>query len=85
MPSYLGSVDLSFSPLLSLKKCQSRREECSLVIPNERRAKQSDAFLGSTRRAGTIFNFSSVITRLCRVTTLRLFCLAESKNRYQQW
>jgi hypothetical protein len=152
-----GSVDVSFSLLLSLLKCQSKNEECSLVIPNERPAKlphlrlclpdsfylphpvviagmghcpcsrahapdlhtsvitgmirctvthifrmahrtvvyllngtlsmwarQSGAFSGSTRRAGTIFSFSSVVSRICRVTTLRSFCLAEGKNNHQQ-
>jgi hypothetical protein len=80
----LGSVYLLASSLLSLKKRQSRREEKGLVIPNERRATQSGTFSGSTRRAGTFFTFRCVIIRLCRVTTLRSFCLAEGKNSLQQ-
>ena len=39
----LGSVGLASSPLLSLLKRQSRREERSLVIPNKRQATQSGA------------------------------------------
>ncbi len=80
----LGPVDVLYSPLLSLKKRQSRREECGLVIPNERRATPSGAFSGSTRRAGTIVAFSCVVSRLCRVTTLRFFRLAEDNNSLQQ-
>ncbi|MBT3055840.1 MAG: hypothetical protein KME69_13315, partial [Candidatus Thiodiazotropha sp. (ex Codakia orbicularis)] len=47
--------------LLCLKKRQSRREERSLVIPNERRATPSGAFSGATRRAGAVFAPSGVI------------------------
>ena len=85
MTKALGSVDVACTPLLSLKKRQSRHEERSLVIPNERRATPSGAFSDSTRRAGTIFAFSCVVIRLCRVTTLHLLRLAEDKNSLQQW
>ncbi len=79
-----GFVDVSSSTLLSLKKRQSRREERGLVIPNERRATPSGAFSGSTRRAGTIVAFSCVVSRLCRMTTLRFFRRAEDNNSIQQ-
>jgi len=41
--------------LWSLKKCQTRREERRLVIPNKRRTTPYGVFLGITRRAGLIF------------------------------
>jgi len=42
--------------LLILKKCQARREESGLVIPNERRTTQYGIFSGSTQRAEPIFH-----------------------------
>jgi len=51
----LGSVDVSFSPLLNLKKCQSRHKERDLLIPNKQQAMPGGIFSGSTRRAGPLF------------------------------
>ena len=65
--------------LLDLKKRQTRHEECSLVIPNERQITTYGVFSSLTRRAKAHFPLSSVIIRLCRLTTPRLFCLAQSK------
>ena len=92
-----GLLTLFELALLHLKTRQSRREERSLVTPNERRVTMSGAFSGATRRAGTVFAPSGVIRRLCpgmdsmprtqdaesgicRITTLRAFCLAGHKN-----
>ena len=46
----LGSVDVSWIPLLRLKKRQSRREERSLVIPNKRLTTQQDGKMGPALR-----------------------------------
>jgi len=80
----LGSVGASFSSLLSLKKCQSRREARRLVVPNKQRVTQSGAFSGSTRRAGTLFVPHCVASRLCSTTTLRSLRLVGHKKRLQQ-
>jgi len=80
----LGSVDIRFISLLCLKNRQSRREERSLVIPNKRRVTLIGAFSGTTRRAGPIFPLHCVVSRLCRMTTLHFFRLAEQKNGRQQ-
>jgi hypothetical protein len=67
------------------KKRQSRREERSLVNPNERRATQSGTFLATTRRAGAIFPPSCVVTRSSSGTTPRSFRLASQKSGLRQF
>ena len=48
-----------------------------MVIPHKRRATQSDAFSRATRRAKAIFSLRFVVSRLCGMTTLHFFRLAE--------
>ena len=84
LKSTLGSVDVWSSPLFCLKKHQSRREKRSLVIPNERRATTSGAFLGRTRRAETISPPSVVISHSFGMTKQRSFCLAGRKNGHSR-
>ena len=74
------------SLLLGLKKRQTRHEERSLVIPNERRTSVPldgitlyGVFSNLTHRAKSHFSLNCVIIRLCRATTQHSFCLAQQK------
>ena len=64
----LGPVNTIEWLLLRLKMCQSRREARSLVIPNEQRATPNGTFSSATRRAGALFPFNCVISRLFGTT-----------------
>jgi hypothetical protein len=55
VPTLLGAVDHSNTPLVRLKMSQPRRDYCCLVVLNETEATQNEAFLASTPRAGPIF------------------------------
>jgi len=85
-----GPLGASFSLLLHLQKRQSRLEERDLVVLNERQETPSGVFAGATRRAGPLFLSycvipqGHVVSRLCRTTTQRFFCLVGQKKRFQQ-
>jgi len=80
----LGSVDVSFSPLLRLQHRQSRREARRLLVANKQRVTPSGGVEGATRRAGTLFSPHCVASRLCSTTTLRYLRLVGQKKRLQQ-
>jgi len=79
MMAILGFVDVSFSSLLRLKKCQPKREARRLLVANKQRAMPNGTFSGATRRAGTLFSPHTAspraptfgASRLCSTTTLR--------------
>ena len=81
----LGAVALSYSPLLCLKKGQSRRNTQVIVALLPSVATQSAPFSGATRRAEARIAPGGVIARSCRTTTPRSRCLAGSQSWSQQW
>ena len=79
-----GPIYTMLAVLLCPKLRQSRREERSLVIPNERQATPSGAVWGTTRRAWPVLRPSFVVSRLSSATTPRFFRLAGAQNRLKQ-
>ena len=76
-----GVFPLCAAALLSLSRRQSRREERSLVIPNERRATPGGVVTGSTLRAGPVLPPGGVAARLSGLATRRSRRLAGQQNR----